>query len=97
MAPKKFIFSLGAGDVGQRCLGHHRVRDECEAIGLLGLLFKVKGPDSAFMDHGRRADGRGIVLVAELMGHARLETTLRYTKPCEIDRQNAINTLPAVR
>lgn len=32
-------------------------------------------------------EGHDIVLVAELMGHARLETTRRYTKPSETDRQ----------
>lgn len=39
-------------------------------------------------------EGHDIVLVAELMGHARLETTRRYTKPTEADHQKAINTLP---
>lgn len=42
-------------------------------------------------------DGRDIVLVAALTGDARLETTRRYTKLSEIDRQNAISTLPTVR
>lgn len=42
-------------------------------------------------------EGHDIVLVAELMGHARLETTRRYTKPSEADRQNAIDTLPTDR
>ena len=42
-------------------------------------------------------EGHDVVLVAELMGHARLETTRRYTKPSEADRQNAIDTLPTDR
>ncbi|MCQ9165553.1 tyrosine-type recombinase/integrase [Arthrobacter sp. STN4] len=38
--------------------------------------------------------GNDIVLAAELMGHARLETTRRYTLPTAADSQSAINALP---
>ncbi len=40
-------------------------------------------------------DGHDLVLVAELMGHARVETTRGYALPtADQDRQRAINTLP---
>lgn len=39
-------------------------------------------------------EGHDIVLVAELMGHARLETTRRYTKPSETDRQTPSTPSP---
>lgn len=42
-------------------------------------------------------DGHDLVLVAELMGHARLETTRGYALPTAEDRQRAINSLPADR
>lgn len=42
-------------------------------------------------------EGHDLVLVAELMGHARLETTRGYALPTEQDRQRAINALPTDR
>lgn len=42
-------------------------------------------------------EGHDLVLVAELMGHARLETTRGYTLPTDHDRQRAINSLPTDR
>jgi integrase/recombinase XerC len=42
-------------------------------------------------------DGHDLVLVAELMGHARLETTRAYALPTAADRQRAINSLPTDR
>jgi integrase/recombinase XerD len=42
-------------------------------------------------------DGHDLVLVAELMGHGRLETTRAYTKPTAADRETAINSLPTDR
>ena len=38
-----------------------------------------------------------LVLVAELMGHARTETTRGYSLPTAADAQAAINSLPADR
>jgi site-specific recombinase XerD len=38
-------------------------------------------------------EGHDLVLVAELMGHARLETTRAYSLPTDADRQAAINSL----
>ena len=42
-------------------------------------------------------DGYNLVLVAELMGHARTETTRGYSLPTADDAQAAINSLPADR
>jgi hypothetical protein len=42
-------------------------------------------------------DGYDLVLVAELMGHARTETTRGYSLPTADDAQAAINSLPADR
>jgi integrase len=42
-------------------------------------------------------DGYDLVLVAELMGHARTETTRGYSPPTADDAQAAINSLPADR
>jgi site-specific recombinase XerD len=42
-------------------------------------------------------DGYDLVLVAELMGHARTETTRGYSLPTAADAQAAINSLPADR
>lgn len=41
--------------------------------------------------------GAGPVLVAELMGHARLETTRVYTRPTPEDRVRALAPLPVDR
>jgi site-specific recombinase XerD len=38
-------------------------------------------------------EGHDIVLVAELMGHARVETTRAYSLPTDADREAAINSL----
>jgi len=42
-------------------------------------------------------DGYDLVLVAELMGHARAETTCGYSLPTADDAKAAINSLPANR
>jgi integrase/recombinase XerC len=41
--------------------------------------------------------GHDLVLVAELMGHRRLETTRGYSLPSATDRERAINSLPTDR
>ena len=38
-------------------------------------------------------NGSDLVLVAELAGHRRLETTRRYSLPSEADRQAAMDAL----
>jgi site-specific recombinase XerD len=42
-------------------------------------------------------DGHDLVLVAELMGHARVETTRSYSLPTAADRERAVNSLPIDR
>ena len=42
-------------------------------------------------------DGYDLVLVAELMGHARIKTTRGYSLPTADDAQGAINSPPADR
>ena len=41
--------------------------------------------------------GHDLVLVAELMGHRRLETKCGYTRPSRTDREHAISSLPTDR
>jgi integrase len=41
--------------------------------------------------------GHDLALVAELMGHRRLETTRGYSLPSAADRERAINSLPTDR
>ncbi len=41
--------------------------------------------------------GADLVLVAELLGHARLETTRGYTRPTAADRLKALDLLPVDR
>lgn len=72
---------------------------------ILGAIATEARLDAEFTPHVLRhtfgtrlvRDGLDLVLVAELMGHARLETTRGYALPTAQDRQRAIDTLPADR
>jgi site-specific recombinase XerD len=72
------------------------------ASNILTTIAADAGLDDTFTAHVLRhtfgttliRGGHDIVLVAELMGHARLETTRNYTLPTSADRQQAIDTLP---
>ncbi len=71
------------------------------ADDILGQIAETAGIDD-FTTHVLRhtfgtnlvRGGTDLVLVAELMGHARLESIRRYTRPTAADRANAIDSLP---
>jgi integrase/recombinase XerC len=75
------------------------------ARDVLAALADDAGLDAAFTSHVLRhrfgttlvRAGHDLVLVAELMGHRRLETTRGYTRPGPADRERAIAGLPADR
>ena len=74
------------------------------ADDILGQIAEAAGIDD-FTTHVLRHTfgtnlvraGTDLVLVAELMGHSRLESTRRYTRPTAADRENAVNNLPTDR
>jgi integrase/recombinase XerC len=73
------------------------------ARDILVALAREAGLEEAFTSHVLRHTfgttliraGHDLVLVAELMGHRRLETTRGYTRPGRADRERAINSLPS--
>lgn len=75
------------------------------AHDILGAIAAEAGIDHEFTSHALRhtfgttlvRQGHDIVLVAELMGHARLDQTRRYSLPSQADRERAINSLPVDR
>jgi len=75
------------------------------ARDVLAALAEEAGIDPEFTSHVLRhtfgttlvRDGHDLVLVAELMGHARVETTRSYSLPTAADRERAINSLPIDR
>lgn len=87
--------------LNHRCgrLGARGARD------ILGALPADAGLAEGFSPHILRPtfgttlvrDGHDLVLVAELMGHARLESTRGYALPTAEDRLRAIDSLPADR
>lgn len=72
------------------------------ARDILAALADDAGLDDDFTTHVLRhtfgttlvRNGHDLVLVAELMGHRRLETTRAYTRPTAADRDRAIASLP---
>ena len=87
-------------------LNHHGVRLGVRgAANVLTDIAADAGLQDDFSTHVLRhtfgtnlvRGGHDLVLVAELMGHTRLETTRGYALPTTADRENAINTLPTDR
>jgi site-specific recombinase XerD len=72
------------------------------ARDILTAIADDAGVDPDFTSHTLRhtfatnlvRDGHDLVLVADLLGHQRLETTRGYSLPTAEDRQRAINSLP---
>jgi integrase/recombinase XerC len=75
------------------------------AHDVLGAIADEARIDDEFTSHALRhtfgtrlvRDGHDLVLVAELMGHSRLDQTRRYSLPTQADRERAINSLPVDR
>lgn len=87
-------------------LNHHGDRLGARgARDILAAIADEAGVNNEFSSHVLRhtfgttlvRDGHDLVLVAELMGHARVETTRAYSLPTAEDRQRAINSLPTDR
>jgi site-specific recombinase XerD len=96
----------GASDTSALLLNHRRGRLSARgAHDVIGAIADQAGIDDDFTSHALRhtfgttlvRDGHDLVLVAELMGHARLDQTRRYSLPTQADRERAINSLPTDR
>lgn len=75
------------------------------AHGILNAIASQANIEDEFTSHVLRhtfgttlvRQGHDLVIVAELLGHARLDQTRRYALPTEADRARAINSLPTDR
>lgn len=93
-----------AADINPALLLNHRGTrlSTRGARDILTAIADNAGVDPDFTSHSLRhtfgttlvRDGHDLVLVAELLGHQRLETTRGYSLPTAQDRQRAINSLP---
>ncbi|OAA29259.1 phage integrase family protein [Frankia sp. EI5c] len=70
---------------------HQVVADLGRSVGITDLSPHVLRHTFATAMLRRGAD---LVLVAELLGHARTDTTRVYTKPTKTDRLRAVELLP---
>ena len=84
-------------------LGRRGTRLTTDAIGdVIEAITRAAGLDDHVTVHTLRhtfgtslvRDGVDLVTVAQLMGHARLETTRAYTQPSQADLERAIASLP---
>jgi site-specific recombinase XerD len=96
----------GASDTPALILNHRGTR--LSARGAHNILVGIAEEahiDDDFTSHALRhtfgttlvRQGHDIVIVAELMGHARLDQTRRYSLPTQADGERAINSLPVDR
>jgi integrase/recombinase XerD len=75
------------------------------ADAILGAIAEEARISDEFTSHALRhsfgtrliREGHDIVVVAELLGHKRLDQTRRYSLPTQADRENAILSLPTDR
>jgi hypothetical protein len=59
------------------------------------MLLRARPKPFVLRHRHSRPGGTDLVIVAELLGHARLETTRIYTRPSAEDRTRALDLLPA--
>ena len=83
-----WLSRLGTG-LSVRAVGHviERVADDADLEGLSGHVLR-----HTFVTNLVRS-GADIVLIAELAGHRRLDTTRRYSLPSETDRADAVESV----
>ncbi|WBQ03410.1 tyrosine-type recombinase/integrase [Kribbella sp. CA-293567] len=88
----------GAADTSALLLNHRGARLSARgAHDVIGAIANQAGIGHDFTSHALRhtfgttlvRDGHDLVLVAELMGHARLDQTRRYSLPTQADRELA--------
>ena len=83
-----WLSRLGTG-LSVRAVGHviERVADDADLEGLSGHVLR-----HTFVTNLVRS-GADVVLIAELAGHRRLDTTRRYSLPSETDRADAVESV----
>ncbi len=81
-----------------RAGGRLSARSIAKVIAKVGVDARIEGLSPHVLRHtcltNLVRDGRDLVLVAEVAGHKRLETTRRYTRPDEAALREAMETLP---
>lgn len=78
--------------------GRLSARSVGQVVTTLGEHAGIEGLSTHVLRHSFGTNlvrqGTDVVLVAELMGHRRLDTTRRYALPSAVDRQRAVDALP---
>jgi integrase/recombinase XerC len=81
-----------------RAGGRLSARSIAKLIAQVGVDARIEGLSPHVLRHtcltNLVRDGRDLVLVAEVAGHKRLETTRRYTRPDEAALREAMEALP---